>query len=61
MPWDLPAPCLIAIDVEAAAIDAFGHANNAEYLRVTSSTTCSRPSRRAGCSWLPGSSTAMAA
>lgn len=33
MPWDLPAPFLIEIDVEAAAIDAFGHANNAEYLR----------------------------
>ncbi|MDR5867170.1 acyl-CoA thioesterase [Halomonas koreensis] len=33
MSWDLPEPFVIEIEVEAAHIDAFGHANNAEYLR----------------------------
>lgn len=33
MPWDLPAPFVIDLEVEPAHIDEFGHANNAEYLR----------------------------
>ncbi|MBB3142310.1 acyl-CoA thioesterase [Halomonas organivorans] len=33
MCWDLPEPFVIDLEVEASAIDAFGHANNAEYLR----------------------------
>ena len=33
MSWDLPDPFVIDIRVEASAIDEYGHANNAEYLR----------------------------
>ncbi|WP_444679388.1 acyl-CoA thioesterase [Halomonas sp. E19] len=33
MKWDLPAPFVIEFAVGAAAIDEYGHANNAEYLR----------------------------
>ncbi len=33
MGWDLPSPFTIDIEVEEGAIDAYGHANNAEYLR----------------------------
>ena len=33
MSWDLPDPFVIDILVEASAIDEYGHANNAEYLR----------------------------
>src|SRR5690625_4703792 len=31
--WDLPEPFVLEIEVEAAAIDEYGHANNADYLR----------------------------
>jgi len=31
--WDLPAPHVIELDVEAAAIDHYGHVNNAVYLQ----------------------------
>lgn len=33
MCWDLPSPFVIELVVEASAIDHFGHANNAQYLR----------------------------
>lgn len=33
MPWDLPQPFVIHLQVEAKAIDHYGHVNNAEYLR----------------------------
>ena len=33
MSWDLADPFVIDITVTEAAIDAYGHANNAEYLR----------------------------
>ncbi|WP_163577882.1 acyl-CoA thioesterase [Halomonas faecis] len=31
--WDLPDPFVIELGVAASAIDEYGHANNAEYLR----------------------------
>ena len=31
--WDLSAPHVVAIDVQDADIDAYGHVNNAVYLR----------------------------
>ncbi len=31
--WDLPQPYVIELEVGASAIDEYGHANNAEYLR----------------------------
>ena len=31
--WDLPEPFVLEVEVEAAAIDEYGHANNADYLR----------------------------
>lgn len=31
--WDLPDPFIVEVEVEAAAIDEYGHANNADYLR----------------------------
>ncbi|MCG6658316.1 acyl-CoA thioesterase [Halomonas campisalis] len=33
MSWDLSDPFVIDIAVDASAIDEYGHANNAEYLR----------------------------
>ncbi|TDX27858.1 acyl-CoA thioester hydrolase [Modicisalibacter xianhensis] len=33
MKWDLPDPFVIDFTVTELAIDAYGHANNAEYLR----------------------------
>ncbi|MGO2132210.1 MAG: acyl-CoA thioesterase [Halomonas sp.] len=33
MCWDLPSPFVIELLVESSAIDHFGHANNAQYLR----------------------------
>lgn len=33
MSWDLPTPFVIDIEVDEAAIDHYGHVNNAEYLR----------------------------
>ena len=33
MKWDLPDPFVIDFTVAESAIDAYGHANNAEYLR----------------------------
>ncbi|WP_445158832.1 acyl-CoA thioesterase [Halomonas sp. E14] len=33
MEWDLPQPYVIELEVGASAIDEYGHANNAEYLR----------------------------
>ncbi|HET8791321.1 MAG TPA: acyl-CoA thioesterase, partial [Modicisalibacter sp.] len=33
MNWDLPTPFVIDITVDEAAIDHYGHVNNAEYLR----------------------------
>lgn len=33
MSWDLPEPFVLELEVEAAAIDEYGHVNNAEYLR----------------------------
>ncbi|GHB06837.1 acyl-CoA thioesterase [Modicisalibacter luteus] len=33
MSWDLPDPFVLEITVAEAAIDVYGHANNAEYLR----------------------------
>lgn len=33
MPWDLPQPFVIDLQVEEQAIDHYGHVNNAEYLR----------------------------
>jgi acyl-CoA thioester hydrolase len=32
-PWDLPAPHIVALEVEDADIDAYGHVNNAVYLQ----------------------------
>ena len=31
--WDLPDPFVIELEVQASAIDEYGHANNAAYLR----------------------------
>jgi acyl-CoA thioester hydrolase len=31
--WELPNPHVVAVDVNAADIDAYGHVNNAVYLR----------------------------
>lgn len=31
--WELPDPHVVAVDVEASDIDAYGHVNNAVYLR----------------------------
>ncbi|MBF8222653.1 acyl-CoA thioesterase [Halomonas sp. 328] len=33
MSWELPEPFILELEVEAAAIDEYGHVNNAEYLR----------------------------
>ena len=33
MDWELPMPFVIDIEVDEAAIDHYGHVNNAEYLR----------------------------
>ncbi|APX91838.1 thioesterase [Halomonas sp. 1513] len=33
MEWDLPRPYVLPIEVEATAIDDYGHVNNIEYLR----------------------------
>ncbi|WP_431024470.1 acyl-CoA thioesterase [Halomonas sp. H5] len=33
MSWDLTGPFILELEVEAAAIDEYGHVNNAEYLR----------------------------
>ena len=31
--WDFPKPHVVAVDVDVADIDAYGHVNNAVYLR----------------------------
>lgn len=33
MNWDLPAPFVIELEVDASTIDEYDHVNNAEYLR----------------------------
>lgn len=33
MPWDLPNPHILPIEVDAAAIDEYDHVSNIEYLR----------------------------
>ena len=33
LPWDYPEPFFIAVQVQAADVDSFGHVNNSVYLR----------------------------